>query len=335
MFSVTSGLPGAGKTLWTIVHVEAMRKRENREVFYHGIADLALDWRKLEDPLKWFDCPSGAIIVIDEAQNLFPTRGTAQKAPEHVARAATHRHQGHDVFLITQHPGKLDASLRKDIEVHRHIMRKFGSHWATVHQWQGVRENCDKTRKDSVATQWRYPKEAFGLYKSAEVHTHKVRVPAKLWLALLLPVIVVGAFLWIFRDRSAETVPPGQQQQTTLTTAQQRGDPEPRNRPKTVAEYLADQTPRVPGLEHSAPAYDALTTPKMVPVPAACIDWPGKGCNCFTQQGTPYRTSAEICQQIVKSGIFLPFDPSPAAAKPIRTSGDTTGGPSSPPVGRP
>ena len=99
------------------------------------------------------------------------------------------------------------------------------------------------------------------------------------------------------------------------------------SKPKTVAEYLAEQTPRVPGLEHTAPMYDGLTQPKVVPVPAACIQWTGKGCKCFTQQGTPYKTSEEICVQIVRNGIFLPFDASPstaaasgAPATPVKTS---------------
>lgn len=337
MFNVTSGLPGAGKTLWTIAFVEALRKREGRDVYYHGIKDLTLPWQLLADPKKWHECPVGAIIVIDEAQFHFPTRGTGQPVPEHVAKAAVHRHQGHDVFLITQHPGKLDSSLRKDIEVHRHIMRKFGSTWATVHQFQGVRENCDKTRKDSIASQWRYPKEVYGWYKSSEQHTHKVRIPWKLALALLLPVFVVGAFAYVFRDRTPEAVP-GQPQPGGSAQPMRMASEGQRNAPKTVAEYLAEQTPRVPGLEHTAPAYDSLTTPKVVPVPAACIQWPGKGCKCFTQQGTPYATSTEICLQVVRYGLFLPFEPNPATqaqAKPVSLSGDNSGGPDRPPVGHP
>ena len=338
MISITSGLPGAGKTLWTIAHVEALRKSENRDVYYYGIKDLTLPWQLLADPKKWHECPPGAIIVIDEAQFHFPTRGTGQPVPEHVAKAAVHRHQGHDLFLITQHPGKLDASLRKDIEVHRHLMRKFGTAWATVHQWQGVRENCDKTRKDSLASQWRHPKEAYSWYKSAEQHTHKVRIPIKLGLALLLPIFVIGGFAYVFRDRS-------QQQPIDAAQRVQAGSAQPASfggaersqaAPKTFAEYVAERSPRIAGLEHTAPVYDSLTAPKVVPVPAACIQWPGKGCKCFTQQGTPYHTTEDICLQIVRTGIFLPFEANPSAqAQTVSLSGDNTGTRSSPPVGRP
>jgi zona occludens toxin len=329
MITLTSGLPGAGKTLLTIADVEALRKKENREVYYHGIKELTLPWKVLEDPLKWYECPPGSIIVIDEAQYHFPLRGNGQAAPEHVARTATHRHHGFDLFLITQHPGKLDAALRKDIEVHRHIMRKFGSRTVTVHQWQGVRENCDKTRKDSVSTTRRYPKEVFGWYKSAEVHTHKLKIPPKILLAVAFMVCVgVAWFIFLGRLGSGEAFGGGKPAAKPGLSAAAPGAGAPQaqgqqaNKVKTVAEYVAEQTPRIPGLEHTAPVYDGLTAPKVVPVPAACIQWTGKGCKCFTQQGTPYKTSDEICVQIVRNGIFLPFEASPAAAvaTPVKTS---------------
>lgn len=335
MMSLTSGLPGAGKTLWTIAHVEALRKKEGREVYYHGIKDLSLPWHEMADPTRWFECPPGSIIVIDEAQRWFPLRGPSAAKPEHVDKTATHRHDGFDIFLITQHPGKIDASVRKDIEVHRHLMRKFGSNWATVHQWQGVRENCDKTRKDSISTTWRYPKEVFTWYKSAEVHTHKLKIPPAV-IAAVLVLILIGAAWAHFIGRlssqasgalSTEEAPAS----TTGTAArpvsagQGSGD---KAAPKTAAEYVAERVPRVEGLQHTAPVYDGLTAPKVVPIPAACIQWAGKGCKCFTQTGTPYATTEAICVQIVKNGVFLDFDHQPApqvSRASLSSSGDNTG----------
>lgn len=346
MMSLTSGLPGAGKTLWTIAHVEALRKKEGREVYYFGIKDLTLPWHPLEDPKKWFECPPGSIIVIDEAQHHFPMRGPSQAVPEHVKRTATHRHDGFDIYLITQHPGKLDPALRKDIEVHRHLMRKFGSRWATVHQWQGVRENCDKTRKDSISSTWRYPKEVFGWYKSAEVHTHKLKVPPAVILAVL--VIIVVAVAWaMFINRMGrqaagfghDDAPPPTASGRPQAALETRQPGQRREEPKTALEYALERVPRVNGLEHTAPVYDQLTVPKVVPVPAACVQWTGKGCKCFTQTGTPYRTTEQICEQIVRYGIFLDFEqptPQPSAnPSPLLVSGDNTGAPSSPLVGRP
>lgn len=332
MMAVTTGLPGAGKTLWTIWYVENLRKREGRDVYYHGIKDLALPWKPLDDPKKWFEAPPGSIIVIDEAQHHFPMRGSSQAVPEHVARTATHRHHGFDIFLITQHPGKLDPAMRKDIEVHRHLMRKFGSRFATIHQWQGVRETCDKTRKDSIATTWRYPKEVFGWYKSAEVHTHKLSVPPKVIFAVLVIGLVgVGWFQWIQRmgqqaagGLDAEE-PPRRAARPMASSASPGSDQSAsRAQPKTALEYAMERVPRIDGLAHTAPVYDALTAPRDVPRPAACVLSESRGCVCFTQRATPYATSDALCRQFVATGVFLDFEEEPRGMgqRPMSTLDD-------------
>lgn len=332
MMSVTSGLPGAGKTLWTIAFVEALRKKTGREVYYHGIKELTLDWKPLADAKKWFDCPAGSIIVIDEAQHHFPMRGTSQAIPEHVRRTATHRHDGYDLFLITQHPGKLDPALRKDVEVHRHLMRKFGSHFATVHQWQGIRENCDKSRKDSIASNWRYPKEVFGWYKSAEVHTHKLSVPPKVLMAVAFIVLVAVAwFYWIgkMKDRHLEDAPPASspdRRPAVLASVGGGGTAESsKSQPKTAFEYALERQPRFPQLQHTAPVYDGLTQPKDVPRPAACVQSESQGCRCFTQQATPYPLPVATCRQIVREGIFIDWDVAQAPSPSHSVAGDNTG----------
>uniref|UniRef100_A0A0S4WPJ0 Zonular occludens toxin n=1 Tax=Ralstonia solanacearum TaxID=305 RepID=A0A0S4WPJ0_RALSL len=77
--------------------------------------------------------------------------------------------------------------------------------------------------------------------------------------------------------------------------------------PMTASEYLASYTPRVPGLQYTAPAYDELTKPSRVPVPAACVQIRG-GCECWTQQGTHLETTPQICDQVVKRGFFESFE---------------------------
>lgn len=320
VLSLTTGTPGAGKTLWTLAHVEAMRVKENREVFYWNINELKLPWQKLDDPKKWFDCPPNSIIVIDEAQDVFPTRGNGQAVPPHVERMAKHRHQGLDVFLISQHPMKLDTNIRKDVEAHRHLMRKFGAHWSTVHWWKGVRDNCEKSRKDSLSSEWRFPKKSFEWYKSAEVHTHKVTVPWKLVIPLVAAVILLPytGYRIFYADRGVEAA--------KTAAAPAKGGPGIPGLPSpaaaqakavvTPAEYAAAQLPRIPGFLHSAPMYDKLTEASKVPVPAACVQSASKGCRCWTQEATPYAIDAAMCAQIVAGGLFLPFEPSPKREGP-------------------
>jgi len=320
---LTTGTPGAGKTLWTIYTVEKRRRAENRPVYYYNIKGLTLDWNELtlEQVMRWWELPSGSIIVIDEAQDVFPKGSSTQKPPEHADRIAKHRHGGFDIYLVSQHPMKLDANVRKDVEEHRHLMRKFGTSWVTIHLWKGVRDNCDKTRKDSIPTQWKHPREVFDWYKSAEVHTVKMSVPWQVWLILAIPVFIGFATWWIFWGREARYEKPpagaaaaapggGSQKQTSRVAG---GEPARRIAPQTAQEIAESFAPRVAGLPFTAPRYDELTAPVRVPVVVGCWQTESKKDGwCFTQQGTKVRLDqTQIAAFIEAGGFFQDFDAGP------------------------
>lgn len=318
MLYLTTGTPGAGKSLWTIWHVEQRRLKEGRAVYYYNIKGLVLDWNELtlDQVLRWWELPQGSIIVIDEAQDVFPKGSTAQKPPEHADRIAKHRHGGYDIYLVSQHPMKLDANVRKDVEEHRHLMRKFGTTWSTVHLWKGCRDNCDKTRKDSIATQWRYPREAYAWYKSAEVHTVRLAVPLKVWAMAIVPVLVAGLAWWVFWGREAARKP--DQAKPAIQAGAKEASPARQAGPgATIAGYRAPQSaqayaaaykPRIEDLPYSAPRYDELTAPTRVPVVVGC--WVvGEDAWCVTQQGTKLKPTVAFARSFIERGQFLDFDP--------------------------
>ena len=85
--------------------------------------------------------------------------------------------------------------------------------------------------------------------------------------------------------------------------------------PLTAAEYGASFMPRIEGLPHTVPRYDALTAPSEVPKPVACLEGirPGskvKSCTCWSQQATLLNVPFALCTQIAKGGFF---DDSPKA----------------------
>lgn len=329
MLYLTTGTPGAGKSLWTIATVEARRIKEQRDVYYYNIKGLNLSWKELtlEQVMRWWELPHGAIIVIDEAQDIFPKGSSASKPPEHADRIAKHRHGGFDLYLVSQHPMKLDANVRKDVEEHRHLMRKFGSHFVTVHLWKGCHDNCDKTRKDSIATQWRYPKEVFDWYKSAEVHTVKRSVPWKVAAGAIGIPLAIGTLTWyVFWGREmlrqpvpapkgsgvVAATPTGPQAQAQRPQGGAPGGKPGYAAPQTAAAYLTSYTPRVPGLPHTAPRYDELTQPVRAPVVAGC--WKtvsGSRGFCVTQQGTRVSVPPEVMSSFIANGAFHDFDEGP------------------------
>lgn len=336
MIYLRTGLPGAGKTLMTLAEVRERATRENRPVFYSGIEILKPDefpgWQVMDDPAKWYDCPDGAIVLHDECQTLYRPRGNGAAVPEYVSRFETHRHHGFDIYLITQHPMLVDSNVRRLAGEHCHAVRVFGTEMVTLHRWGQVKEQCDKNRADSVSETKAYPKSLFAAYKSATVHTHKRRIPPRLFFLLAIPLLLAGVvwFLAGWFDSKKELpalrenvreIQDGGVRSRALTGGPSVGGGQQGPRRATVEEYLRDRVPRVPGLPHTAPAYDEVTKVARAPVPAACVASAAR-CVCYSQQGTRLDTPESLCRQIVQEGYFTEFDDATLA----RASSDRRGG---------
>jgi zona occludens toxin len=311
MITLITGLPGNGKTLYALAWLKDKAEKEGRQVYYSGIADLKLPWIECE-PERWFELPKGSIIVIDEVQRVMRPRQHGSVVPEFVAKLETHRHLGVDLVLITQHPMLLDSNVRRLCGQHFHVVRKFGTHNATIHEWGSVKEQCDKNREDSIKHHWRYPKEVFGYYKSAEVHTHKARIPMKVWMFAALPLIIGGLVYTLAQNIYARTQPKeaatadSQVKHAAYTPGGASGGA---GAVKTRAEFLAEHTPRVVGLAYTAPVYDEVTKPVQAPYPAACIASATR-CKCYSQQGTRLVVPEEMCRDIADGGFFVAWDQS-------------------------
>lgn len=302
MIVLITGVPGSGKTLWTLWTVKARAAKEGRPVYYYGIPDLTLDWHLLDDPRKWGDCPPGSIIVIDEAQKVFPPRPNGSAVPSHVSAFETHRHNGHDVYLITQHPTLLDSHVRKLVGRHHHVVRQFGFNRSKVYERQ---QCCDQpnnsTLRDAPVSDFPYPKEVFGYYKSAEVHTHKPHVPKKYWLLVILPVVIVG-LLWFAYASMTSAVDASATPKSTMPGAQSADQKASSPHPAPLG-YLDKRLPRLPDWRHTAPVYDDLTVPDAAPYPLGCFDT-GHACRCYSQQGTALLMSPETCRSVLRDGFF-------------------------------
>lgn len=297
---LTTGTPGAGKTLRTLWRVEKLARDSGRAVYYNGINDLRIPgWLQFDDPTKWHELPDKCIIVIDEAQRAFRPRAAVLKVPEHVEALETHRHRGIDIYVITQHPLLLEQNMRRLTETHEHLMRKFGSKWATVHEWKGVKENCDKSRMDSMRSEWRYPKHVFTWYKSAEAHTAKFRLPGKVLVLLTLPFVLAVAVWFAIRtlDNVASTRKPDQPppvQNSALGSPLAIPQKITQKAQESLSDWYSQFQPRVQALLHTAPRYDELTTPQRAPVIRGCF---------VTPEPLPDRPSRFVC--MLDGGVYV------------------------------
>jgi len=315
MFTIVTGMPGASKTLNVI---SRLRSVTDRPVYYHGIrltdkGKHELGWFELDATQAelWHEhLPDDAILIIDEAQKIFPKRPNGAPIPPGLSALETHRHRGWDVYFITQSPNFLHIHARDCCNEHWHFSRSFGTHKPYLyHSGSGYVDIRDskKLRFECVRSKVPLDTSCYDLYKSAEVHTHKKRVPLKVVLLWVLPLLGLLAVYASYRVISGF------------------GDPAPSSAPDPVAssssgtllptsvlpsqsratDWSSALTPQVTGLPFTAPLYDKEASKvSAVPRIAACIA-SKRSCSCYTQQATPISgIPDQACRVYVRDGYF-------------------------------
>lgn len=338
MIHLITGLPGNGKTLFLLHHLNERAKRENRQVYYNGInlTDKGKDitgWEEFADPTAWWDFPPQAIVVIDEAQRPFRPMPSGARVPKHIEMLETHRHGGIDLYLITQRPRLIHAHVRDLVNDHQHVKRMFGLPRSVVSRWDECKETVNKSAyKEAQQSTFVFPKDVYTWYKSAEAHTHKLSIPWKklgIMAAALCVLVLCLSFLYFSfapyfgKDKGKAERPdpdtpiPAGQAFSPVAAAQAQPD------------YFGDRVPRLTGLPHTAKVYDGITAPTQAPKPAACIVGSGKQavCSCYTQQGTRMvGMPQDLCRDIVRNGWF---DDSAPINGPIQANGPVSDQPTS------
>ena len=321
MITLLTGTPGNGKTLYLLNWILKWSKAEDRPVYFSGIEfteqgkeGVFKDWIPFE-ATEWNKCPPGAIVVTDECQRIYRNRSINAQAPQFVTDLETHRHLGIDLVYVTQHPMLVDPALRRLTGQHLHCVRTFGMEGSVVHEWGTVRENCDKPagRKDSTSKPFKFDKKLYGLYVSAEKHTMKRNIPWKIKMLFVLPFILAALIYLIYKSMMARIKPEESTQQISQANSvvqdmrSSNGKPLQFDPIADAKKYVFDQTPRVPGLPHTAPKYDGVTTPVTAPVPALCVASKTK-CSCYSQQATVMPVEDVTCRSIVARGYFVDFE---------------------------
>jgi len=316
MLYLITGANGAGKTLNTLKWVRERSVKEGRPVCHNGrfepVEGGELDsWKKI-DAKDWQTQPDGTIFLIDECHNDFPTRSAGSTPPDYIRMLAEHRRRGFDFYLVTQHPQNIDVFVRRLIGSpgwHRHLKRTFGADLVSVLEWPAVNPQCEKDGSGSTGSvsMQAFPKEVYGWYRSASLHTGKKRIPKAVWMlaacALLVPVFGYFAISGFYGNVTKDAKPSTENETTApgLIPSQQPVQP---NRKLTAHEYVTERVARLADFPHTAPAYDDVTKPTEAPYPAACVQM-GKTCKCYTQQATLLQVSGAVCLQIVAQGFFM------------------------------
>lgn len=332
MISLITGLPGSGKTNLLVHELMTRDDLKNRPLFVDGIPELKIPTMEIpegEDMTTWHKwAPTGAILVIDEAQRIFRPRPAGAKVPDYIQELETHRHKGIDIFVITQHPRLIDVNLRSLVGEHRNISRtmlgfKRISYWQRCANPESRNDVADA--KNSIY--W-LKKDAFGMYKSAEEHTKlKGSLSSWIWvMPLAIGFVAYNAYKLNnsyqarLQPQQAQEAQPeagqgqtqgqqpnapqnasggvyGQQQQMQQMPAQ---DP---NRPLSASDYI----PSIDGQPWTAPIYNGRNRNiQTMPYPAACVK-SGNKCTCYTDQATTLDIDKAQCIKYVEDGIYNPY----------------------------
>jgi hypothetical protein len=294
--------------LW---HVEELRKQSGRQVFVHGVTDLQLsEWQQLADPKRWHELPEGSIVVIDEAWKAFPKRPTGGAVPPYVQELATHRHRGFDLFLVTQHPAnQLDHFVRGLVGRHYHLRRVFGSARSRLYTWERLGDYLQwQDRKEAVVEWFKFPRQVFTWYKSAEVHTVRRQVPWKPFALMGGGVLAVGLLGFLaYRSMTG-----GAAELAGVGNANAaRADQGPRAGLRVGGGRFdaTDFLPVVAGQPFTAPVYQDDVTFEDVPRVAGCgVLKIGRRvtCRCDDQQGNQVQLEYRHCLAIFEAGQFQP-----------------------------
>lgn len=337
MITLITGVPGSGKTLMAVSDLAKKVDKEwaGRKIFIHGIPELTIptepipDGYTIQDMHVWLKKHenNGSVVVIDEAQNIFPPRSAGSKTPEIVEWLHVHRHSGVDIILITQMPGRIDKQVRDLVGAHYHIhktplgvrMRYF---------WDYCENNPRTGMKNARPEVYKFDKKAFGLYKSAEIHT-KVKTPKSrvLWV-IPIALVVFGMTSYmgysllsglgssekdVAENSSLSSVVEVKSDDVkksvkdkSVMAGQEIGGQIAPNQNKNLTEDMLK--PKIEGMVESKPLYDQIRQVKQFEYPVACISGGKSGCSCYSSQGTVIKEiDKKTCNDYVRNG--LPFNP--------------------------
>lgn len=321
-----TGLPRTGKTLFTLCHVRPISEKEKRPVYTCNIPGITIPgWQEIDHPDKWMDVPDGSIIIVDELQDFWGKAPPGAKVPLPILELSKHGKRGIDFYFITQEPDLVHHTPRSLCQHHYFVVRAFGSQNVMIYKFERMQLHPDKVKTKGEKMPWRYNKEAFGWYKSADTHNVKRQIPLKVWA---IPFVAIFAALAVWAgikmfggvlDKAKSAGSPPSSSVGAVGSAGGAGGAGARSvgaagadlqKPAlTVAEYTASFDPRLKGFPQSAPRYDDLTKAAQAPKPAACIDGirPGqqvRSCTCWTQQATPLSVPEALCKQLAAGGFF-------------------------------
>lgn len=308
MFTLVTGNPGAGKTMYTVwellraipgTFVEGSDGQRIPRRLLCNITDLTLDHERIDGELltQWHTwAQAGDVICFDEVQHVARPRTLGSKVPDWIQAVETHRHMGVDLIFITQQPNLMDVNLRRLVNRHLHI-RRITPGVSMVYEWDHCGTPGDY--KGCLRSQlWRHKKGAYSLYKSAQAHTKSnVRLPPVAAVGVVALVALLGIVPYAYSRVSASlsgngaqnaSIPPSPavtvtEEPSVVPGAVKTADSFLSSRPEEPPTGVTEITPKPPNPSSSVDGEIA-----------GCVSFRGL-CECYGASGARLRVEPAAC----------------------------------------
>lgn len=309
MITIITATPGSGKTLFAVEMIDKELKKISKELkksnpddsilnrqIYHNIDGL--DVSKFSEPSRihdapkdWRDTPDGSLIIYDEAWEIYPASSKRDITDQSLSDLAIHRHSGHDIVFITQHPTQLHTALRNLCNRHIHLYRRFGLKNSNVYTWQHLvnspNSRYEQERADKYS--WSFPKKYFSYYKSATVHTKTFFIPRKIVITFAFAIALLSFTSYNFyKNKGLKLLSNDRAQDDAISLT----DASLGARPELEPEVAISS-------RHFNWTNDIVDTPVI-----GCVSNPSASlCMCFSQDGKPLDLSNGQCLSVVNNPL--------------------------------
>lgn len=306
MIFLITATPGSGKSL-TGVEIILKYLNEGRKVYTNIPLALNDDGSYLigdgvfpiPDHNDYRELPVGSVVIFDEAHEIFPATGRAGSSDDpRITSLTKHRHDGYDIYFITQDATFLHHDIRKLVGTHIHLYRGHGSTVVSRYKWSHycASPNDRKEQERAISETWRFPKHLYQYYKSSQVHTHKFNIPKKgIFIGLLISAIIFYIVYSILYKNSLDFVNSDNSSVSTFSES-------PSNSFKPSSQSEDKQLPNLidvfPDLKRE---FLLSTAPAAEPL-EGCIQYKDN-CHCYNKKGLPLEVTVSMCKMLLSKPL--------------------------------
>lgn len=179
MIYLYTATPGTGKTCWVVKQLvdEWIDAAENRSrLIYSNIEGLKIDGiLPLPEGGDFRECEDGALIIIDEPQELDHYSSDGRGVNPVAKALSKHRHRGFDIHFITQDPSLLHKYVLKNVYLHYYLWRPAQRQMIEIFTFARAIVSPSQTDFKNAYDKkwWRFETRYLQYYKSTVINTSK------------------------------------------------------------------------------------------------------------------------------------------------------------------